>query len=200
MFRKFISLLLFTTLLLLPCINLYALDEIEQDNSTLPPDDKTLFTIRLGEGGFRDSRSPENTLGGGQFALDIRPRGRSFMLSLSSEYYTNSPEPTSPYEISDMYALNLLYVTSFLNNPEIDLFLGGGVGRLKVPNQPKVASSLYNLEAGIHWKPFKRFGFYGLYKYLYANKDMGNVELIDFNEHIFLLGGTYNFKIHMMWD
>ena len=194
MFNKFFLLI---SLLVFPCVNLYALDDINQENRMSSADDKTLFTIKLGEGGFRDSRSPENALGGGQVTLDVRPGGRSFMLSLSVEHYANSQFPTNSYEIADMFVLNAHYVTPFMNSPEMDLFLGGGIGRLKVPNQPKVASILYDLEAGIHWKPFARWGFYGLYKYLYANKDVNNIEVVDFDEHIFMLGGTYTFSLDL---
>lgn len=181
------------SLVILPCVNLHAQELTNSADIKSSPENKTHYTIRYGQGGFRDSRSPENGLGGGQLTFDIRPGGRSVIYSISSEYYTNSPDPTHSYEISNMIVFNVLYVTPLLNSPKADFFLGGGVGRLKVPEDENVPnastdSSLFNLEAGIHWKPFKKVGFYGLYKYLYANKDV-----IDFSEHIVLLGITYNF-------
>jgi len=194
MYRRFLQLLFLSiSLVIFPCINLHAEEFTNSVDLISSPENKTHYTIRLGQGGFSDSRSPENSLGGGQLAFDIRPGGRSVIFSLSAEYYTNSANPTHSYEISDMLVFNVLYVTPMLNSPKADFFLGGGVGRLKVPKDESVPnasteSSLLNLEAGIHWKPFEKFGFYGLYKYLYANKDV-----IDFSEHIVLLGITYNF-------
>ena len=54
---------------------------------------------------------------------------------------------------------------------------------------------MYNLEAGINVRAFWKIGFYGMYKYLYANKEVNNLEVIDFNEHIFMLGITFSFSL-----
>ncbi len=41
-------------------------------SSQLPAQDKFDFTIRFGQGGFSDNRSPVGQLGGGQLAFDIK--------------------------------------------------------------------------------------------------------------------------------
>jgi len=51
---------------------------------------KVYLTIRLGQGGFRDDRSPIGKLGGGQLTLDIKPVKYPIALSITNEYYTNS--------------------------------------------------------------------------------------------------------------
>jgi len=52
----------------------------------------------------------------------------------------------------------------------------------------------YNIEGGINIIAFWKIGFYGIYKYLYANKEINSVKVIDFNERIVLLGITGNFS------
>lgn len=185
---------LLAALVLLPWSNLYAL-QTSKDISVL---NKTLITLRYGEGGFRDGRSELNQLGGSQLALDVRPGRHPFMLSLSAESYTNSPEPTHPYEISGMLALNLSYVSRFFNSSKADYFIGGGVGRLKVPKGAALPgayakSRLFDVQAGVQLRPYPHVGFYGVYKFLYANKYVDNIKLIDFREHVILLGISYSF-------
>jgi hypothetical protein len=156
--------------------------------------------LRLGQGGFRDSRSPIGKLGGGQIAIDIKPRELPFAFSVSSEYYTNSPEPTHSYEIESLVSGNLLYVTPLFNSERANFFGGGGIGILKVPGDEqypgkRVESILYNLEAGIHIKVFWRLGLYATAKYLNAQKKERNIKVIDFKENIVLVGFTFNFAI-----
>ena len=91
------------------------------------------FSIRLGQGGFQDERSPIGQLGGGQLTLDIRPVNLPLAFSLSGEYYTNSPEATHNYEIADMTVINLLYVVDPCRWERLRFFAGGGLGKLKVP-------------------------------------------------------------------
>ena len=158
------------------------------------------FTLRLGMGGFRDSRTPVGSLGGDQLAIDIKPRAWPVALSVSSEYYTNSPEPTHAYEISNLIAINLLYVAHAVSNERLNYFFGGGIGWLEVPsdiNNPgaREKDNLFNLEAGVRYCYFERFGFYGAVKYLTAEKTVNNIKLIDFNERVFLVGITYNFSL-----
>jgi len=81
------------------------------------------YTFRLGEGGFKDNRSPLNKLGGGQAALYIRLKDSPLSVLLFSEHYTNSPEPTHNYEISYLYAINLLYNSDFSFTENTDIFL-----------------------------------------------------------------------------
>lgn len=156
------------------------------------------LTVRWGQGGFRDSRAEDGKLGGGQLALDLTRCGSPFAFTLSSEYYTKGPVPDAKhsYEISNMYALNLLYTEPLPGFERTDYFLSAGIGRLKVPYQgSKVDSELFNFGAGLHWKRFEHFGFYALVKFLYAQEDVGGETVIDFNETILLLGVSYRFSL-----
>lgn len=191
---KLFFILLMLSLTLFPPIQLYAQD-IEKHQEK-----KVDFILRFGQGGFRDSRSPEGGLGGGQFALDIKPRALPFALSVSSEYYTNSPDPTHSYEIEDLFSVNLLHISPLFDFENADFFWGGGIGRLKVRNNEeshdtRVKSILYSLEAGIHVRAFRWIGFYSAAKYLNAKKKEGNVKVIDFNEGIILIGITLYFSL-----
>ncbi len=158
------------------------------------------FTIRLGQGGFTDDRSPLGNLGGGQLALDIKPRNIPIAISVSGEYYTNSADPTHSYEIDELMAVNILYMTKVFNIERINLFAGGGIGRFEVPKDEDESEArnkgiVYNIEGGINIRAFWKMGFYGIYKYLYAKKEINNVKVIDFSEHIVLLGVTFNFSL-----
>lgn len=155
------------------------------------------LTLRFGQGGFTDHRSPLNQLGGGQIALDVKPAGLPIALSLSGEYYTNGPEPTHSYEISDLTSLNCLYVKNF---SKTILFAGGGFGQLKVPrgkDKPNQTESgpLFNLEVGVNRVLLWKIGLYAVGKYLYAQKSRNGEKVIAFNEAILLIGLTLNFKI-----
>lgn len=158
------------------------------------------LVIRLGQGGFNDNRSDIGKLGGGQISIDMRPRNSSFALSISSEYYTNSPDPTHSYEIPFLIATNILYYPPVLSFKKTEVFIGAGTGWLGVPdeqNNPNdtVIGTHYNLEAGMHYQAFHRFGFYAVAKYLSANKRVDNIQFIDFNETIGLVGLTYRFGL-----
>ncbi len=156
------------------------------------------FTARWGQGGFRDSRAEDDKVGGGQWALDVARCGSPLAFTLSSEFYTKGPvsDAEHSYEITDMYALSLLYTEPLPGFERTNYFLSAGIGRLKVPDQgSKVDSELFNLGAGLHWKRFEHFGFYALLKYLYAQEDAGGETVIDFNETILLLGVSYRFSL-----
>jgi len=186
------------TALLLGMMSFYGgvANAAECSNEYSNADSRTDFIIRWGQGGFRDSRSPDGNVGGGQFALDIIPCDLPFSLTLSSEYYSRSQDPTENFEISNLYALNLLYGAPLHGFEKTDYFVAAGIGRLKVPDLgTKVDGDLVNLEAGLHWKRFERFGFYGSLKYLSAHKNIDGREVIDFNEVIFMLGVTYRFTL-----
>jgi hypothetical protein len=184
---------------------LYAQDEENYTESSQAETDtlkeKTFdFTLRLGQGGFTDSRSPNGRLGGGQLTLDIKPGTLPIALSISSEYYANSNNPTHSYEIASMLSVNVLYMPQFFNIERVKLFMGGGIGWLEVTGgeedpDASVRSSLYNIEAGINVRAFWKIGFYGLYKYLNAQKNVNDIQVIDFNENIILLGISFSFSI-----
>ncbi len=188
--------LLFIGLVPFSSTQLYAQDEKNHTEIDTPEEEQFDFILRWGQGGFSDSRSPSGKLGGGQFALDIKLKTLPIALSLSSEYYTNSREPTHSYEISNLYVINILYMEQLFNFEKAKYFFGGGIGRLKVPKDEdypngEVESIAYNLEAGVHYmKAFWNIGFYGAAKYLRAQKGV-----IDFNEGIILLGVTYSFSL-----
>ena len=55
--------------------------------------------------------------------------------------------------------------------------------------------TMYDIEGGINVRLFWKIGFYGIGKYLYAQKKNNNIKVIDFNEYIVLLGFTFNFGL-----
>jgi hypothetical protein len=169
-------------------------------SSQLFSQEKLDFTIRLGQGGFSDNRSPIGQLGGGQLAFDFKPKNIPLALSISGEYYTNSAGPTHSYEIQDATIINILYMKKVLKSERAILFAGGGMGWLEVPKDESESEEttkgiVYNIEAGINYIAFWKIGFYGIYKYLYSKKKVNDAKVIDFSEHIVLLGLTFNFSI-----
>ncbi len=142
------------------------------------------IALRMGQGGFNDGRSPVGKLGGGQIALDAVFDNYPIALSLSGEYYTNSPEPTSYYEISDMTTLSVLYNHGF---ERVRLFGGAGGGWLKTPVDSEAA--LFSLEAGASTRLFRKISCYGTVKCLYSQRSV-----VDFNELIMLIGFTVEFN------
>ncbi len=206
MFRSpLFFLILFISLVPFSSTQLYAQDEknhtkYSHTETDTPKGKKVDFIFRFGQGGFRDSRSPIGKLGGGQLALDIKPSTLPIALSISSEYYTNSANPTHSYEIPSLLSVNMLYMAQLFNIERANYFLGGGIGWLEVPKgeddpDARVKGNLYNLEAGIHVRSFWKIGFYGVAKYLSAQKKVNNIKVIDFNEGIILFGVTFNFSL-----
>ena len=208
MFRKcFLLIALFFNIFYFSSNKIYAVEIHKQNsqNQQKASDDfskekKVYFTIRLGQGGFRDDRSEIGKLGGGQLTLDIKPRKYPVAISISGEYYTNSPDPTHSYEIADLTVINILYMEKLFKSERANVFLGGGIGRLEVPkgeNEPDavVKGTMYDIEGGINFRLFWKIGFYGIGKYLYAQKKNNSIKAIDFNEFIVLLGFTFNFGL-----
>lgn len=201
MFRKYLlSIFLLFSFVFFSCFKLNAQKMVSSTDSLSSAEKRIYFTIRLGQGGFTDDRSPIGKLGGGQLALDIKPSKFPITISVSSEYYTNSADPTHSYEIAGLIAVNFLYMTKVLKSERVNLFAGGGIGGLEVPkgvDEPDAMERgiLYNIEGGINIRAFWKIGFYGIYKYLYAKKEINNVKVIDFSEHIVLLGITFNFSL-----
>jgi len=193
--NSFILLMVVGLTINLPNISLFASSKTEKHG-----DYKLYCTIRLGQGGFSDSRSPIGKLGGGQLVLDIKPAKLPLAISWFTEYYTNCPDPSHSYEIANLNALNILYLPGFLKNKKLNPFIGAGIGILEVPidgTDPieMETGRVYNLELGINYRAFRYIGFYGIGKYLYANKKSAGVAVIDFNEFIVLLGITANFGL-----
>jgi len=189
MLRKYLILLLVA----LSFTPLVAIDSINDPDSTLKSDNRFDFILRGGQGGFKDDRSPINKLGGGQLAVDFKNAKIPFGISISNEYYTNSPDPTNSYEISSLTSVNLLYYQEIIKDKRLTLFAGGGVGSMNVPQgeEEGVRSILYDFEAGFNTRLLWKFGLYGMYKYLYANDE----NQIDFAEHIIMVGITFNFSL-----
>ena len=158
-----------------------------QTVSSATKEKKIYFTLRLGQEGFSDDRSPIGKLGGGQLTLDIKPGKLPIAISISNESYTNSANPTHSYEIASLFAVNMLYMAKLFKNERANVFLGGGIGGLEVPkgeNEPDdmVRGILYNLEGGINVRLFWKIDFYGIGKYLYAEKKTNSIKVIDFRE------------------
>ena len=197
MFRKyFLSIFLLFSFVLFLCSQLNAQEMVSSTDSLSSAEKKIDITIRLGQGGFTDDRSPIGKLGGGQLTLDIKPRKFPIAISVSNEYYTNSADPTHSYEIASLIAVNFLYMTKLFKTERVNFFAGGGIGGLEVPkgeDEPDAIERgiMYNTEVGINTIVFWKIGFYGIYKYLYAKKE----KVIDFSEHIVLLGITFNFSL-----
>ena len=156
------------------------------------PEKKVDLLIRYGQGGFPDERSEIGKLGGGQLAFTIKPHKYPLGFTLSGEYYTNSAQPTQPFEISDMTVMNISYMDKLFQKERIDFFAGIGTGWLKVPDgvDGSQKALLGNFEAGINFRVIWKIGIYGVYKYLYARKD-----IIDFDEHIGMFGISLKFSL-----
>ena len=175
-------------------INYHAADSTDSSSSKKK---KAYFTIRLGQGGFKDDRSPIGKLGGGQLTLDIKLSKYPIALSISNEYYTNSANPTHSYEIAGLLSVNLLYMTKLFKSDRTNFFIGGGIGGLEVPKgedkpDEMERGMLYNMEAGVNVRVFWKIGLYGIGKYLYAMKEVKDKKVINFSEWIVLLGITFN--------
>ena len=130
--------------------------------------------------------------------MDVKPAMLPVALSYTAEYYTNSADPSHSYEISGMYAFNLLYMDNFFDWERVKVFAGGGIGGLEVPidgTDDVEKGTVYNLEAGLNFRFFWKFGVYGIYKYLYAQKEMSGENLIDFSEHIVLVGLSFSISL-----
>jgi hypothetical protein len=201
MFRKyFLTIFLLFSFVLISFCKLNAQKIVSSTDSLSSTEKKIYFTIRLGQGGFAEDRSPIRKSGGGQLALDIKPGKFPIAISISNEYYTNSADPTHSYEIAGLIAINFFYMTKLFKTERVNFFAGGGLGGLEVPkgkDEPDAMARgiLYDIEAGVNIRAFWKIGFYGIYKYLYAMKDSNKVKVIDFSEHIVLLGMTFNFSL-----
>ena len=158
------------------------------------------YTLRLGVGGFADSRSPSGKLLGGQFIFDAKPFKYPFAISASIiEFYSSSSDPSHSYQIQNMGTFNIFYIIHPESIQNLKIFCGGGIGGLQVPkDEPKnddddAVGLFYDLEAGLNYRVYKKVGVYGTVKYLYANKKQDGIRLIDFNELIYVAGVSFNF-------
>ncbi len=185
--------LLMLILILLPAKELLALGSIKNSDSLKTEEKSVYFTLRMGTGGYQDSRSSIGKLGGGQLALDVKHGRLPLAMGIYTEYYTNSPDPTHSYEISSLYGLNFYYSKYLLKSRRLNLFAGPGIGGLVVPQgaDSDAKGVFFDFEAGIHARLLWKFGLYGVYKYLYADKEGA----YNFSEHIVLVGLNFTFGL-----
>ncbi len=190
MFRK----CLFCMLLFIGIVHFSFADSFEEK--------KIYFTFRLGVGASTE-------LGGAsQGALDIRPGKLPIAISILFESYVRSPLSRYYAEPDDVWftAINLLYMTHPFRIQRVNIFLGGGIGRLKLSKYERTDDpswrdepyaikwgTMYNLEAGINVRAFRKIGFYAVTKYIYAKKKRNDVNVIDINSTSLLVGITVNF-------
>ncbi len=158
------------------------------------------YTLRIGVGGFFDSRSESGRLMGGQFMFDAKPFKYPFAISVSLiEFYSSRWDPKYSYQIQNMGTFNIFYIKKPTSLQNLKIFYGGGIGFLQVPkDEPKheddyTVDLFYDLEAGLNYIVFKKIGVYGTVKYIYAQKKKDGVNLIDFNELIYIMGISFNF-------
>ncbi|MGB2763826.1 MAG: hypothetical protein WBC02_08260 [Candidatus Aminicenantaceae bacterium] len=165
---------------------------------------KIYFTFRLGAGGSTELG------GGGQATLDIRPGKLPIAISILFEEYRRMPLRKYYAEPDDTWfsAINLLYMTHPFRIKRVNIFLGGGIGGLKLwkyertddpswRDEPyaKERGIIYNLEAGINVRAFRKIGFYAVTKYIYAKKKRDGVKVIDLNSTSWHVGITFNFGL-----
>jgi hypothetical protein len=153
---------------------------------------------RIGQGGLRDGRAPNGTLGGGQLALDLKLTHCPVFVSFASEYYKKSPEAEQSYEIQVMYVGYLLYNQPLPTTWSSDVYLGGGIGVLRVPKSQGDNSTMeraigFDAVCGISAKAFWKIGVYIEGKYIYSRKTRGSIRTVDFNDFGALIGLSLDF-------
>ena len=148
----------------------------------------TELTLRIGQGGFRDDRSPDGKIGGGQICLDVTFSDPPVSVSIGEEYYTRSPDPTRSYEIPSIVMGTVCYVIPLAEEWPTDLHLGGGIGLLRIPQEEKAAA--LQAIARIRTRAFWKLGIYAEGKYIYSRG-----ELIDFNEVALLIGFSFSLRL-----
>ncbi len=148
----------------------------------------TELTLRVGQGGFRDDRASDGKLGGGQVCVDVEFSDLPVAVSIGQEYYTKSPEPTQSYEIRSILMGAVFYVIPLAEEWPTDLHLGGGIGRLSIPQGEKAVA--LQAIARIRTKAFWKLGIYAEGKYIYSRG-----KLIDFNEVALLIGISFSLRL-----
>lgn len=141
----------------------------------------TEIAVRFGQGGFRDSRAPEGVIGGGQLCLDLTANDYPLVISIGTEYYTTGSHATHAYEISSLFMCSLGYTKTLFEKWSTKGYLGGGVGRLEIPQGDKALAfeAITRIDTKLFWK----IHGYAEGKYIFSKK-----RKIDFNEAAVLLG------------
>jgi len=130
--RYLIYVFLLFSFVFFSCFKLNAQKMLGLTDSLSSTEKKIFFTLRLGQGGFKDDRFPIGKLGGGQLVLDIKPRAFPIAISISNEYYTNSADPIHCYEIAGLIAVNFLSMTKLF--------------KLEIENQNGIRKIIFNKE------------------------------------------------------
>jgi hypothetical protein len=146
------------------------------------------LTLRIGQGGFSNHRAPDGKLGGGQVCLDLKLDDLPVTLSIGQEYYTRSPDPTQSYEIPGIFMGAIFYLIPLAEKWPTDLHLGGGIGRLSIPQGERAAA--FQAMARISTRAFWKLGIYAEGKYLHSQGT-----LIDFREVALLIGISFGFNL-----
>lgn len=149
--------------------------------------------VRIGQGGLRDERVPDGKLGGGQLALDLKRADFPLVVSIATEYYKKSPQACDPYEIQGMWVAYLLYRRPLPTTWDSDVYLGGGIGLLEVPESGKENTGMeraigFDAAFGVSTKLFWRIGAYIEGKYLYSRETEEGMRTVDFSDFGALVG------------
>jgi len=167
------------------------------------------LTARFGGGVLYDERPSDGILGGGQFALEIRPNRIPLAFQLASEYWSKGTLEY-PYEIEYYYAGKVLlfgYIgdimpflfTKPLTTKTTYLYIGAGAGMISVPKiedpDARETGLAYDAVCGANIRLFWKLGFFVEGKYLYSKKTTDNIDVIDFSDFGFLLGLSLNFDL-----
>ena len=151
--------------------------------------------FRTSQGGLYDERASENSLGGGQLALDVKLNDFPIVLSIAGEYYKKRPDAIYSYEIQSMTVVYVLYTVQLLKNWKSNYYFGPGIGFLEVPKENSNTMEkgiAFDAAAGINIKAFWKIGFYAEGKYIYSSKTVNNIKVIDFSDVGFLDGVSLN--------
>ncbi len=154
------------------------------------------ITIRTSQGGLHDKRAPENSLGGGQVALDVKLNNLPIVLSLAGEYYKKGRDAIEPYEIQGMTVIYVLYTAPIFKNWKSNYYFGPGIGFMRVPkvNSNSTEKGIaFDAAAGINIKAFWKIGIYAEGKYIYSSKTVNNIKVIDFSDVGLSIGFLLNF-------
>jgi hypothetical protein len=125
---------------------------------------------------MHDSRAPSDSLGGGQLSLHILLDDVPLGFSIAGEYYTKGPDPTQPYEIEDLVMANAFYVRPLDVGIFRNLSVGGGVGRLSVPQEE--SATAFQAAAILDTKLAWRISGFAEAKYVYCHS--GAIEFDNF--------------------
>jgi hypothetical protein len=144
-----------------------------------------VWTFRLGMTGVIYDRAPEEELGGGQLALDVKPFKNPLAFNLSWEDYKKDPVADSTYEISSF----IVFHTLFMKELRKDLlmgYVGGGAGLMRVPedSDPATNSTISAIAgSGVAGLNLKVAGVAGIYlegKYIRVIRGKNYIDLNNF--------------------